>query len=135
MLTPRKWLVLNWLIPGCLRAEDIPYSATQSTSQAIDDRLSELDHEKLDTLTHDLAEDNYTEYTRTSGRVVGIVSWTDSGKTVKIRSEDLTYTSGRVTRIVERQFDQLGALAATKTTDITRSGGVVSSEDITMVYA
>jgi len=34
--TKRKWIVLDWLIDGCLRAQDIPYSESQSIKEAID---------------------------------------------------------------------------------------------------
>ena len=34
--TKRKWIVLDWLKDGCLRAQDIAYSATQSIADAID---------------------------------------------------------------------------------------------------
>lgn len=33
--TKRKWLVLDWNQPGCLRAEDIPFDYTQSIKDAM----------------------------------------------------------------------------------------------------
>lgn len=33
----RKWIVLDWLADGCLRAQDIAYSATQSIADKLDE--------------------------------------------------------------------------------------------------
>lgn len=135
----RRWMVLDWLLPDCLRAQDIPYSEVESVKDAIDAAagggITPAQHEVLDTLVHDLSEDAYTEYTRVSGRVTNITVWTDNGKTLKIRETDLVYTSGRVTQEVIKQYDGAGDLAVTKTIDYTRTSGKVTSEDITVVYA
>jgi len=34
--TKRKWIILDWLLDGCLRAQDIPYNALLSIKGAID---------------------------------------------------------------------------------------------------
>ncbi len=36
MKVHRRWIVLDWLLPGCLRAEDIPYDASINVKEAID---------------------------------------------------------------------------------------------------
>lgn len=97
--------------------------------------ITESEHRSLDTLLHNLVEDCYIEYTRTNGRVTAIMVWTDNLKTLKIREELITYTNGLVSQIVERQYDGAGALVETKTTVINRTGGLVSSEDVTVVVA
>ena len=137
-LLKRKWFTLDWLVPGVLRAEDIPYSETLSTKQAIDDvsvGITEPLHEVLDTLTHNLSENNYVEYIRVSGRVTNIDTWTNSSKTTRIRSTALTYISGRVSQETDKQYDIVGSLKVTKTTAFIRVGGVVVNENVTVVYA
>lgn len=137
-LLSRRWIILDWLLPGVLRAQDIPYSETKSTKQAIDDvsaGITEPTHEVLDTLVHNLSEDNFTEYTRASGRVTNIDVWTDSSKTTRIRSTALTYISGRVSQETDKQYDAAGSVKITKTTAFVRSGGVVINENVTVVYA
>lgn len=133
----RRWLILDWLNGDCLRAQDIPYDDGQSVKTRIDfveaSKISEVQHEVLDTLAHNLTESCYREYQRTGNRVTLITTWTDSNKTEKIREEAFTYSSGRVVKIVERQY-AAGVLKVTKTTDINLTAGQVASEDISVVY-
>lgn len=110
-----------------------PLDADWDLIETSDVALSKEEHRVLDTLVHDLAESNYTEYIRTAGRVTAIIVWTDDQKTLKIREELITYTSGQVTQIVNRQYDGAGTLLEILTTVITRTGGVVTSEDVTLI--
>lgn len=91
--------------------------------------ITESQHESLDTLVHDIAEDSYIEITRSSGKVTDVVIWTDSGKTKKIREWNITRSSGKVSQVVAKQYDGNGDLITgqTLTSSITRTGGQVSS--------
>jgi len=89
--------------------------------------LSEAQHTALDTLTHEIAENSDTVVTRSSGQVVSVVVWTDSGHTQKIRETLITRSSGQVSVVVTKQYDGAGALLNTYTKTITRSSGQVAS--------
>lgn len=91
--------------------------------------ITEPEHEALDTLVHDIAEDCSTEITRVSGRVSVVTVWTDSSKTTRIRETTITRTAGRVSQVVTVQYDVAGAVITgqTLTETITRTGGRVSS--------
>ena len=87
-------------------------------------------HEALDTLVHDLSETCYLEVTRSLGRATAITYWTSPAKTMKVREALITRSLGRVSQIVENQYDGTGALVQTLTTVFTRGVGnrVVSAQ-------
>ncbi len=92
--------------------------------------ISESQHEDLDSLVHNIAEDAFLEVTRDgSGKVTDVIIWTDSNKTTKIRETNITRTSGKVSQIVKKQYDGTGALIAgqTLTGTVARSSGKVAS--------
>lgn len=95
--------------------------------------ITEGEHEDLDTLVHEIAETCYMELTRSSGKVVNITYWTDSGKTTKVRETVITRSAGKVSQVVETQFDAAGTAITgqTITLDITRTGGKIASIDLT----
>ena len=84
-------------------------------------------HEALNSLVHDLARTCYVELTRTSGKVSGVIAWTNSGKTQKVREVAITRAAGLVSQVARLQYDAAGTLAKTVTSTITRSGGAVAS--------
>lgn len=84
-------------------------------------------HRTLDQLTHELDEDYYEEYTYASGRVSNTTVWTDSGKTSKIREYDYTYTTGKMTQSVTKQYDSVGSLVETLTKTYVWSGSLIQS--------
>lgn len=91
--------------------------------------LSEAQHETLDTLVHNLAEDGYLEVTRSGGQVSDVIAWTSSGKTTKIRELNLTRASGQISVIVLKQYDGAGSLVTnqTLTGTVSRTGGNIDS--------
>jgi len=91
--------------------------------------LTEVTHETLDTLVHEIAETSYEEITRTSGRVTSIIIWATSAKLKKVRETTITRAAGKVSVIVEEQYDAAGTLKKTLTGTITRTSGRVSSID------
>ena len=89
--------------------------------------LTPSTHRALDQLVHDVAEDSFTETEKTAGKISAVRTYTDSGKTVKIREEEYTYTGAQVTTIVTRQYDGVGVLTETYIETITYSGAEVDT--------
>lgn len=89
----------------------------------------QLVHRPLDQLVHAIAETAYYFVTYSSGKVINETWWTNSGKTVKIREIDYTYSGAFVTLMVTKQYDALGILIVgeTLTETITRTGVNVDS--------
>jgi hypothetical protein len=108
-----------------------PPNATywEVVAEAPDGGITESQHEALDTIVHDLAEDAYTEVERTSGQVARVTVWTSSAMTLKIRETLITYASGLVVDVAETQFDSGGSPVATLTDTVTRSSGLISHVD------
>lgn len=89
--------------------------------------ISEAQHDALDDLTHWLAETNYMEVVRTAGKVTGVINWTDSGKTTKIREMVIARSAGKVSQMDFIQYDGSGVEKQRMTGVITRTAGKVSS--------
>jgi len=94
--------------------------------------ISESIHQTLDTLTHNIAETNYLEITRSSGKITDVIIWETAAKLKKIREYNITRTSGKISSVVAKQYDSTGALKNTLTSTITRTSGRISS--ISEVY-
>ncbi len=77
--------------------------------------ISEGEHELLDTLTHSLAEDAFTEYGYTAGDLTSVIVWTSAAKTLKIRETALSYTGGNLTGVVVDQYNDSGVIVTTLT--------------------
>lgn len=84
------------------------------------------EHEFLNTLTHDIVENSHLEVIRTAGQVTKVIVWTSPAKTIKRRDADISRTAGQVTLVVERQYDDAGALMYTLTHSISRTAGQVT---------
>jgi len=89
-------------------------------------------HNDIDQLVHLLAENAYEELTYSGSRVTDIITWTDSGKTIKIREENLTYTGAKVTTYITKQYDSVGSLLSTKTDSLVYSGSKLSNTTTVM---
>ena len=89
--------------------------------------ITESEHEDLDTLTHMLAEDCYTEYTYSGSKVTNIDVWDSVSKTTKIRDEAYTYTGNKVNTLTSKQYDGTGSLLKTLTYTYSYSGSKISS--------
>jgi hypothetical protein len=70
--------------------------------------MTEETHRKLDQLVHDLAESCYEEYTYTDGKVTNCTVWETSGKLKKIREEQYTYDTGKISTVVTVQYNTSG---------------------------
>lgn len=84
-------------------------------------------HRTLDQFTHNLDEDYYEEYTYTGNYVSNVTVWTNSGKTLKIREYDYTYSGGRVSTEVAKQYNGVGTLVETLTYTYAYLAGKVQS--------
>jgi hypothetical protein len=124
----RDETVLIWREGGKWRGKDNTYGAVDLLASA-GGGISEGQHELLDTLTHDLAETCYQEFTRSGGRVTEIIFWETSSKLKKVREILITRAAGRVSVITVKQYDGTGTLKNTLTGTITRTAGKVSSID------
>jgi hypothetical protein len=91
------------------------------------DKVSADNHRLLDTLTHELDESYYEEYTYSGGYVSNATVWTSAGKTLKIREYDYTYGSGKMTGSVEKQYDGSGTLVETLTKTYAWTGSRLTS--------
>lgn len=94
--------------------------------------ITEQTHKDLDQLVHNIAETSYIEYVYSGNIVTDIITWTDSGKTIKVREENYTYSSGKVTTIITKQYDELGSLAETLTETLNYTAGKLTSEDLVL---
>lgn len=95
--------------------------------------ISEAQHRVVDQLVHEIAEASFDQIVYTGNRVDAVITWTNSGMTVKIREELYTYTGNKVTQIVTKQYNGAGTLITGETmteviaytgnqvTDITRT--------------
>lgn len=89
--------------------------------------ISESEHEALDTLAHEIDETSYDEVTYSGSNVSSYIVWETSSKLKKIREELYSYTSGKVTQVITKQYDGTGTLKMTMTEDYTYSGSKVST--------
>lgn len=104
-------------------------------SAATDGYLKEEDHRPLDELVHLISEDSYEEVIYdAANKVSSMIIYTDSGKTTKIREEQYTYSSGKVSQILSIQYDSSGVEVERMTEDFTYSGIKVTSiiRDVTL---
>ena len=70
-------------------------------------------HRALDQLVHNIVEDNYYEITYSGNQLINETWYTDSGKTLKIKESDYTYTGNQVTQAVTYQYDGAGDVEET----------------------
>lgn len=89
--------------------------------------ISESEHEALDTLTHEVAESSYQEWTYSGARPVNSIIWETAAKLKKIREYQFTYTAGQVTQYVEIQYDDAGVEKSRITETYTYSGGMMAT--------
>ena len=88
--------------------------------------ISEAAHDGLDTLVHEVIETSEEEILYVNGLPTNWIVWTDASKTLKIREEVYTLTSNRVTRLVATQYKADGVTKKMETTeDYTYASGRV----------
>lgn len=71
--------------------------------------ITESEHEVADTLVHDVAEDYYMERTIVAGKTTNVTVYTDSTPSKKkIREAAITRSAGKVSQVVNTQYDDDG---------------------------
>jgi hypothetical protein len=93
--------------------------------------LDENAHRQLDQLAHMLDENYYEEYTYSGNKVTNVTAWTDSGKILKVRESQMSYTGNRLTGITEIQYDASGTETERLTSSVIYSGNKI--QNITVV--
>lgn len=83
------------------------------------------DHGAIDSLVHNVAETSTRVVIRVGGKASTIIVW-NAAKTVKIRETTITREAGKVSQVVEQQFDAVGAIVHTLTSTYIRVGGSVT---------
>ncbi len=96
---------------------------------AVSGFMSGVDHENLDTLVHNIAEDSYLEVTRVSGQISTVIVWDSAAKIKKIREISVSRTANQVSSFVEKQYDAAGSVVVgqTLTSTVVRSSGQVAN--------
>lgn len=89
--------------------------------------MSEAQHEALDSLTHELAEDSFEELTYSGNKVTNSTVWTSPAKTLKIRETQITYSSNKVSQAVDIQYNAAGVEVYRLTQVMTYSGKKVQT--------
>ena len=95
--------------------------------------ITEAQHEALATLVHEIDATGYDEVIYTGGNVTSYTVWTSIAKTQKVREELYSYSSGKVSQVITKQYDSVGALKMTMTEVYTYSGSKVTSVTRTKV--
>lgn len=108
-------------------ADNVEEAIGDLDSAISDSGLTETQHEALDRLTHQINESSYDEVTYTSGKATNYTTWTNSGKTTKIREEQYTYTGSKITQVITIQYDNTGTEKERLTESYTYSGNNVSN--------
>lgn len=86
--------------------------------------ITEPEHELLDTLVHQIDETSYDEITRgTCGRITNITVWTSAAKIKKVRETQITRISGKVSQVIDIQYDATGIEKMRTTEVLTRGFG------------
>jgi len=86
-------------------------------------KLTELEHEALDTLTHELSENLFFESIKdVNGQTQSIVYYTDSTRLLKVREEEILRDSvGRAQTIIVKQYNLSGNIVKQDIQTINRS--------------
>lgn len=87
-------------------------------------QLDEIDKYRI---PFNVAQNSYTQYIKSGGRLTDIIIWTNVGMAQKIRQETYTYANNRPATITTTQYDYLGALVETYTETLVYSGDNLST--------
>lgn len=104
-----------------------PSGVTLTELAASGSGITEAQHRDLDTLTHEVDESSYDEVIYAGNDVTQYIVWTSASKTLKIREDLLSYSGGKVSQIVSKQYDGSGVLKGQITETYTYSTGRIAS--------
>jgi hypothetical protein len=124
----KRWLNLSSDGYEYVCIQDNSGDAIWRTSVAGGGGLSELEHEALDTLVHEIDETSYDEVTYVGHNVSSYIVWETSAKLKKIREELYSYAlDNKVSQVIAKQYDVTGVLKMTVTESYTYSGNKILS--------
>lgn len=84
-------------------------------------RLNMYQHDRLNSLKHNLSENAFFEVEKENDTVKTITYYTNSLKTNKIREEEIVRQSGLVYQIIRRQYDSNNNIVETEVETLVRS--------------
>jgi hypothetical protein len=91
--------------------------------------ISSSQHEILDTLIHNIAEDGYSVITYSGNNIINYTIWTDSSMVTKIRDYTINYTispcNQKIDQVVTKQYNNLGLVVQTLTENFVYSGNKI----------
>ncbi len=87
--------------------------------------IDETQHHNLDQLVHDVSEDSYDTIIYVDSRITNITTWTSPSMVTKVREEQYTYDSGKVSQAVTIQYNGSGTEVERLTEDYTYSGSKI----------
>jgi len=126
-------------VPGAQRVGFNPTGLVNISAQTVQAALVQVDgaisaggiteavHEALDTIVHEIDETSYDEVTYTGSNPTNVTTWATVAKLKKIREEQYTYASGKVTQCVTIQYDSTGAEKMRTTEVYTYTGSKITS--------
>jgi hypothetical protein len=90
--------------------------------------ITEVSHEGLETLTHNLARNNFEEIKRNNNKISSVIYWKTTGS-IKIRDEIIYRNNNRASRLIYRQYSTSIGNPITKTMTgiIQRANNDISS--------
>ena len=99
----------------CITATKVQGAIAELDAAVTAGGLTPTAHRVEDVLVHDIAEDSFEEQTYSGNQVTFEITWTDSGKTKKIREKQFTYSGNQLTTQVTIQYDAAGAVIVGET--------------------
>lgn len=93
--------------------------------------ITEVQHENLDTLVHNLAENFYEEIVTTGGKVTSVIDWSSPSKILKIREFQYSYNGSKIVQEIAIQYDASGVEVQRLTTDFNYIGNAIVSSNTT----
>lgn len=86
------------------------------------------EHKNLETLLHNIAENNYEEINRDiNNKISSVIHWDSISKLKKIREFLIYRTNNKVTQIQTKQYDNNGNLLLTLTQNINRVNNKINN--------
>lgn len=98
---------------------------------SISDFLSSIEHENLNTLTHNIAQDGYSLITYLNNDIINYTIWTNPSMITKIREYQISYTitpcNKKINQVITIQYDLLGSPLNTLTETVNYNGNKILS--------
>jgi hypothetical protein len=123
--------------------QNTPYIISTNVQDALTELSNNIggiaNHENLDTLVHDLAEDGYSVATYnnlntcTFNYITNYTTYTNTSMTTKVREQQIAYTGHNITQVITIQYNQLGNEASRLTENIVYEGNRIKTVTSTKI--